>query len=181
METIIFHSNNELNESLETSTALINISTQILESKASIICLCGAGISTEVGLRDFRSPQGLYNVVNPSHINTIKARSLFESSVYLNLSTRAEHWRFISNLHTQVQSLSASSTHKFFKRVARKGKLRRVYSQNIDGLERKAGLAYVPLQYLLEENGSDCYEEEVDEISERRREYEGDVVQLHGR
>lgn len=174
METIDFTEGSQPSEPLENSIVFSNISSSILDKQASIVVMVGAGISTQVGLRDFRSPQGLYSESIPStSISASKARELFQSSVYLDPTSRALHWRFIVDLHSQVESIqTASETHKFLKRLSRKNKLARVYSQNIDGIEGKAGLSYVT---LIEE---DSLMEEVDDIE--AREFIGDVVQLHG-
>lgn len=201
METIIFNSTNELTESIETSLAFSNISSFILNPKTNTIGLVGAGISTELGIRDFRSSDGLYSSTSASSssssttassstglkvstsLSTIK--SLFDSSVYLTTESRAAHWKFISDLHSQIELVTkstsstkrkTSSTLKFFKRLEKKSKLRRLYSQNIDGYEGNANLSYVSLREQIME---DKVEKPI--VSGRkRRVYDGNVVALHG-
>lgn len=185
MEILTYSANQPYNEPLE--VALSNISVHLLNPQARILCCCGAGISTEVGLRDFRSPSGIYSnsvASTSAAISPAKARALFDSTAYLNPVTRADHWKYISTLHDQIDALNGTTTssHKFFKRLAKKKKLLRVYSQNIDGLEKNANLTYVGLKKLLDDGASDFegIGERESVSNGKKREYFGNVVQLHG-
>ncbi|KAI5478423.1 hypothetical protein MNV49_005172 [Pseudohyphozyma bogoriensis] len=66
-----------------------------------------------------------------------------------------------------------TTTHGFFRELKRMGKLRRVYSQNIDALEEAAGLAFVGLPGVTP--GVVVLEED-----DERKQWDGEVVQLHG-
>jgi len=63
-------------------------------------------------------------------------------------------------------------THHFIAKLAKKGRLQRCYTQNLDSLEDKAGLTQA-IHY---------HAKEAEESSSRsRKKWEGNVVQLHGR
>ncbi|CAE7272387.1 SIRT3 [Symbiodinium sp. KB8] len=101
----------------------------------NVVVMAGAGISVSANLPDFRSKGGLYdqlrqttNITTPETIFTrqfLKEQPLLFYKVMQQL--RADH-------------VSPTLTHEFLKRLQDKKILRRVYTQNIDCLERKVGI-----------------------------------------
>ena len=91
--------------------------------------------------QDFRSQDGLYNLVKQKHPNAVlKGRDLFDASLFRNPVSTSVFYSFIAGLKKAVDDASPSHTHRFIKTLDAKGRLLRSYTQNIDGLEERAGL-----------------------------------------
>ena len=92
-------------------------------------------------LQDFRSQDGLYNLVKQKHPDAVlKGRDLFDASLFRNPTSTSVFYSFIAGLKQAVDDASPSQTHRFIKTLDSKGRLLRSYTQNIDGLEERAGL-----------------------------------------
>jgi NAD-dependent SIR2 family protein deacetylase len=92
-------------------------------------------------LQDFRSQDGLYNLVKQKHPDAVlKGRDLFDASLFRNPVSTSVFYSFIAGLKQAVDVASPSPTHRFIKTLDAKGRLLRSYTQNIDGLEERAGL-----------------------------------------
>lgn len=104
----------------------------------NIVILCGAGISTNAGIPDFRSPSaGLYFKLRKYNLPYPEA--VFEGRYF-----KENPLPFYSLVRELFPStLTPTTTHKFFSLLHQKGILRRVYTQNIDALEHLAGLPEV--------------------------------------
>ncbi|KAK9809478.1 hypothetical protein WJX73_001974 [Symbiochloris irregularis] len=135
----ILHLDNELRAGrapLLDSFDLQGIASYIQSGKAKrIIVMCGAGISVNAGIPDFRSPgTGLYD--NLSKYNLPRPEAVFELS-YFRKRPKA--------FYTLAKELfpgafKPTPTHCFINLLAKKGLLQRCYTQNIDSLERQAGV-----------------------------------------
>jgi NAD-dependent histone deacetylase SIR2 len=91
--------------------------------------------------QDFRSSDGLYALVKKQYPDTIlKGRDLFDASLFRDPTSTSIFYSFISQLKQSIDSASPSRTHQFIRTLDEKKKLLRSYTQNIDGLEEKAGL-----------------------------------------
>ena len=113
----------------------------------NIVVMCGAGISTNAGVPDFRSPSaGLY----------FKLRNIpdlpYPEAVFDGGFFRSNPKPFYT-LVRQIfpQRLCPTDTHKFFALLHQKGLLQRIYTQNIDGLEFLGG---VPNEKIIEAHGT---------------------------
>ena len=102
----------------------------ILESNY-IVFFGGAGVSTESGIPDFRSKDGLYNQKYEYPPEEILSHHFF-----INHTNE-----FYSFYKEKMNSLSyePNITHMKLAELERKGKLKAVITQNIDGLHQKAG------------------------------------------
>ncbi|TFK98950.1 DHS-like NAD/FAD-binding domain-containing protein [Pterulicium gracile] len=132
----------ELDASQDASTrrTLSDLSLAVAKSKR-IVVVTGAGISCSSGIPDFRSSDGLYNLVKAKYPNTfLKGKDLFDASLFRDPDSTSLFYTFISSLKRSIDSASPTPTHKFIKTLDTKGKLLRSYTQNIDGLEADAGL-----------------------------------------
>jgi NAD-dependent deacetylase len=91
----------------------------------------GAGVSTESGIPDFRSTDGLYHTEYDYPPEALVSHSFF----YQNTE---EFYRFYKNkmLFPEAQP---NACHKGLAKLEEEGKLRAVITQNIDGLHQKAG------------------------------------------
>jgi len=102
----------------------------ILES-SYIVFFGGAGVSTESGIPDFRSVDGLYNQQYKHPPETILSRRFF-------MSNTDEFYEFYRN---KLLCLDAqpNKAHIKLAKLEKSGKLKAVITQNIDGLHQKAG------------------------------------------
>ncbi|TDL28247.1 DHS-like NAD/FAD-binding domain-containing protein [Rickenella mellea] len=119
---------------------LSDLSLGVAKSK-KIVVVTGAGISCSCGIPDFRSSDGLYNLVKQQYPDVVlKGRDLFDSCLFRDPTSTSLFYTFISQLKESVDNVSPSPTHHFIKILDTKGKLLRSYTQNIDGLEERVGL-----------------------------------------
>ncbi|KAL8277893.1 hypothetical protein RQP46_009712 [Phenoliferia psychrophenolica] len=165
------------------SSNLAKITSALATSKRTLV-LVGAGISTSAGIQDFRSPTGLY--ASPSAPST-SALPLppritpqhFSAHAYSSSSSRSTHWQLIASLKLQIDQCSPTPTHSFFALLKQRRSLRRVYSQNIDGLELRAGLDKVAIEgTVVSGNGGATSAAETK--GKGKAKWEGDYVALHG-
>ncbi|XP_052362377.1 NAD-dependent protein deacetylase sirtuin-3, mitochondrial [Oncorhynchus keta] len=111
-----------------------------------IIVMAGAGISTPSGIPDFRSPgSGLYD--NLQQYNLPYAEAIFE----INYFHHNPNPFFALAKELYPGNYQPNLTHYFIRLLHDKGQLLRMYTQNIDGLERLAG---IPPEKLVEAHGS---------------------------
>jgi len=102
----------------------------IVESKG-LVFFGGAGVSTESGIPDFRSVDGLYNQKFEFPPETIISHSFFERDPEY-------FFRFYREKMLPL-GFEPNVTHRVLARWEREGRLRSVITQNIDGLHQKAG------------------------------------------
>ncbi|KAB5588901.1 Sirtuin 5 and-related class III sirtuin [Ceratobasidium theobromae] len=106
-----------------------------------IVVVTGAGISCSSGIPDFRSSDGLYNLVKSRYPDVVlKGRDLFDAGLFRDPTSAAVFYTFMAELKTQIDSARPAPVHDFLAVLDAKGKLLRSYTQNIDGLEERAGL-----------------------------------------
>lgn len=70
----------------------------------------------------------------------MKGRDLFDASLFRDSMSTSVFYTFISQLKQSIDRAEPSPTHRFIKTLDSKKKLLRSYTQNIDGLEERAGL-----------------------------------------
>ncbi|XP_010864581.2 NAD-dependent protein deacetylase sirtuin-3, mitochondrial isoform X2 [Esox lucius] len=111
-----------------------------------IVVMAGAGISTPSGIPDFRSPgSGLYD--NLQQYNLPYAEAIFE----INFFHHNPNPFFALAKELYPGAYQPNLTHYFVRLLHDKGQLLRMYTQNIDGLERLAG---IPPEKLVEAHGT---------------------------
>ncbi len=107
-----------------------------LEAAHNILVLTGAGISTSLGIPDFRSNSGLY--ARLEHLGLSDPQEVFDIDLF-----RVDPSVFYSVAKDILPPTSQyTPTHEFIKLLQDKGKLLRNYTQNIDNLEHYAGIEY---------------------------------------
>ena len=104
---------------------------QWIDESSSIVFFGGAGVSTESGIPDFRSVDGLYNQKFDYPPETIISRSFYERDP-------AYFFRFYREKMLPLDH-EPNITHKVLAKWEAEGKLSAVVTQNIDGLHQKAG------------------------------------------
>ena len=104
---------------------------KMVEESSKIVFFGGAGVSTESGIPDFRSVDGLYNQKYDYPPEVMLSHSFFE----------AHTERFFDFYRDKMLYLDAkpNAAHKKLAELEREGKLLAVVTQNIDGLHQKAG------------------------------------------
>ena len=111
----------------------------LLSSKKNIVVLAGAGISTSSGIPDFRSKDtGLYETLDIQSLGLSCAEDLFCLEQFLH--DPRPFYRFATNLYPAEGDVSPTPAHRFLALLNERRMLRRVYTQNIDGLEERAGV-----------------------------------------
>ncbi|KAG5353649.1 hypothetical protein C0989_003786 [Termitomyces sp. Mn162] len=124
----------------QTRRAIADLSLSVAKNKR-IIVITGAGISCSCGIPDFRSSDGLYNLVKQQYPDVVlKGRDLFDASLFRDGISTSVFYTFISRLKQSIDVATPSPTHRFIKTLDTKKKLLRSYTQNIDGLEERVGL-----------------------------------------
>ena len=104
---------------------------QWIDESKSIVFFGGAGVSTESGIPDFRSTDGLYNMQYKYPPETIISRSFFDRDP-------EEFYRFYRNKMLFPQA-KPNAAHLKLAELEAAGKLKAVVTQNIDGLHQAAG------------------------------------------
>ncbi|KAM0672574.1 sirtuin-like protein [Ordospora colligata] len=104
-----------------------------------VVVLTGAGISVSCGIPDFRSQKGIFNDIKKTL--GISGRNLFTYGISVAKETRNIYIKYISKLKNMVDLATPSLTHRFLLSYSEISKGFRLYTQNIDGLEEKAGMA----------------------------------------
>ena len=111
-----------------------------------IVVMTGAGISTSAGIPDFRSPEtGLY--ANLARLNLPYAEAVFDISYFRN--NPRPFYELAHELYPG--KYRPTITHSFISLLHKKGMLLKAFTQNIDCLEREAG---VPGDKIVEAHGS---------------------------
>ncbi|XP_070085188.1 NAD-dependent protein deacetylase sirtuin-3, mitochondrial isoform X2 [Equus caballus] len=111
-----------------------------------VVVMVGAGISTPSGVPDFRSPgSGLYS--NLQQYDIPYPEAIFELEFFFH--NPKPFFALAKELYPG--NYRPNVTHYFFRLLHEKGLLLRLYTQNIDGLERASG---IPASKLIEAHGS---------------------------
>ena len=145
-------------------TEKLNELRQIIEDSDNIVFFGGAGVSTESGIPDFRSVDGLYNQKYKYPPETIISHSFY-------LRNPEEFYRFYKDKMI-FKDAKPNKAHLKLAELEREGKLKAVITQNIDGLHQAAGSKEVlelhgsvhrnyctkckkffPLSYIVESKG----------------------------
>ena len=100
-----------------------------LVTASRAVAFTGAGVSTESGIPDFRSPGGVWSRTQPVYFDDF-VRSA---------ESRGEYWRQKAELHQEFYTAQPNIAHTALSRWESRGRLRGVITQNIDGLHQVAG------------------------------------------
>ncbi|XP_042191035.1 NAD-dependent protein deacetylase sirtuin-3 isoform X2 [Callorhinchus milii] len=112
----------------------------------NIVVMAGAGISTASGIPDFRTPgTGLYD--NLEEYNVPYPEAIFDESYFVH--NPLPFFSLAKKLYTE--NYKPNYIHYFLRMLHEKGLLLRLYTQNIDGLERMAG---IPSIKMVEAHGT---------------------------
>ena len=126
------------------ATAKLDRLARLIEEADKIVAFTGAGISTESGIPDFRSPGGLWTRYKP-----IDYRDFVASE-----DARRDTWRRKFAMEKEVGQVEPNAGHRALTKLHETGKLSNVITQNIDGLHIAAGL---PAEAVIELHGNGTY------------------------
>lgn len=113
---------------LGTSVARLH---DLVAEAAAILPFTGAGISTECGIPDFRSPGGLWEKTQPIPFDAFMASA----------AMRAEAWRRRFAMQAHFGSARPGRGHRALASLYRAGKVPAIVTQNIDNLHQLSGVA----------------------------------------
>lgn len=104
---------------------------KIIDSSSNIVFFGGAGVSTESGIKDFRSKDGLYNQVYDYPPEEILSHTFYKQNPEV-------FFKFYFD-KLVVTGIEPNECHKFLVKLEKSGKLKAIITQNIDGLHELAG------------------------------------------
>jgi NAD-dependent deacetylase len=120
-----------------------DLNAMIAEAE-NIVAFTGAGISTESGIPDYRSPGGIWTKMRPIDFGDFLASA----------EARRETWRRKFASHEVLASATPNAGHRALARLVEQGKMSAVITQNIDGLHQASG---VPEDKVIELHGNATY------------------------
>lgn len=117
---------------------------EMIGSAKRIVAFTGAGISTESGIPDFRSPGGIWTKYKPIYFDD------FMSSDEM----RQESWRRKFATDETMLKAEPNAGHRALAKLVEQGRLSAIITQNIDGLHQRSG---VPESRIIELHGNATY------------------------
>jgi len=115
-------------EKLSESVAVL---AELLRNSNYTVAMTGAGVSTESGIPDFRSPGGVWDRYDPNDF-------IFPAFMATDESRR-KYWRMSREFYSLMKDAKPNQAHKALAMLERKGQMERLITQNVDGLHQKAG------------------------------------------
>ncbi len=117
---------------------------EMIGSAKRIVAFTGAGISTESGIPDFRSPGGIWSKYQPIYFDD------FMSSEEM----RRESWRRKFATDETLLKAEPNAGHRALAKLVEQGRMSAIITQNIDGLHQRSG---VPASKVIELHGNATY------------------------
>ena len=117
---------------------------ELVGSAKRIVAFTGAGISTESGIPDFRSPGGIWTRYKPIYFDD------FMSSEEM----RREAWRRKFATDETMLKAEPNAGHRALAKLVEQGRMSAIITQNIDGLHQRSG---VPDSKVIELHGNATY------------------------
>ena len=108
---------------------------QFIDNSENIVFFGGAGVSTESGVPDFRSKDGLYNQ-HDVRFDKYQPEYLLSHSCLVN---EPEVFFEFYRQKMDTRNIEPNFAHIYLAELEKRGKLKAVVTQNIDGLHQKAG------------------------------------------
>ena len=115
-----------------------------IEEAYRVVVFTGAGISTESGIPDFRSPGGLWTKMAP-----IDFQDFVRSA-----DIRAEAWRRKFEIDKTITQAEPNKGHMAIAKLVDEGKASHIITQNIDNLHQNSG---IPSEKIIELHGNGTY------------------------
>ncbi len=102
-----------------------------IATSQKVVVFSGAGLSTESGIPDFRSPGGVWDKYDPE--------DFYFQNFIANEASREKYWQMATEMWGPIKAAQPNSAHLAIAELEKLGKLDCVITQNIDGLHFKAG------------------------------------------
>jgi len=118
--------------------------TRLIDKATRVVVFTGAGISTESGIPDFRSPNGIWSQTTP----------IYFAEYIASADARIEAWRRKFEIDRDMIGAEPNRGHRAVAKLVRTGKVSAVITQNIDGLHQESG---VPDDKMVELHGNGTY------------------------
>ncbi|KAJ5799490.1 uncharacterized protein N7518_001558 [Penicillium psychrosexuale] len=125
----------DLSEPLYEQNAQHYLLVQTLRHQKDIVVIAGAGISTAAGIPDFRSTDGLFKSLQKKHNLKASGKLLFDAAVYQDDALTAPFHEMVRSLSAEVANIKPTAFHQMLARLGIESRLKRLYTQNIDGIE----------------------------------------------
>jgi NAD-dependent deacetylase len=144
---------------------------RLIDTADRIVLFTGAGISTESGIPDFRSPGGIWTKQTPIDFSDFMRSD----------EARRETWRRRFAMEPVLRQATPNRGHRAVAELIRSGRASAVITQNIDGLHQDSG---VPDDKVIELHGNTTYAHCLDcgtryEIEALRVDFEQDRIVPH--
>ncbi len=107
----------------------LQVAAELMQQAQRIVALTGAGISTESGIPDFRSPGSIWQEIPPVSYQDFISKP----------EARQQYWQTRHNLSAQVAAARPNAAHLALVELERKQRLQGIITQNFDGLHHDAG------------------------------------------
>ena len=117
---------------------------RMLEASRRAVVFTGAGISTDSGIPDYRSPGGIWTKYKPVDFHDFMGSE----------EMRREYWRRKLATDTLVSQAEPNRGHRAVAELFRQGKASAIITQNVDGLHQKSGVAP---ERVIELHGNTTY------------------------
>lgn len=111
--------------------AVIQDAAKHIHEARKILVFTGAGLSTESGIPDFRSPGGVWDKYDPS--------DFYFQRIISDEKAREKYWQMSTEFYASMKDAVPNPAHRAVKELEDMGKLLAVVTQNIDALHHKAG------------------------------------------
>src|SRR2546427_584059 len=117
---------------------------RLIDEARRAVVFTGAGISTESGIPDFRSPGGIWTQMAPIYFDDFLASE----------AARRETWRRRFAMEDTFGAAEPNRGHRAVDALVRRGKVDAVITQNIDGLHQASGIS---ADKVIELHGNTTY------------------------
>jgi NAD-dependent deacetylase len=104
---------------------------QMIGAAGRLVAFTGAGISTESGIPDYRSPGGIWSKFRPIEFGDFLASA----------DARRETWRRKFASHEVIEKATPNAGHRALARLVEQGRMLAIITQNIDGLHQASGVS----------------------------------------
>jgi NAD-dependent deacetylase len=150
---------------MQTESGTATLARMLAQSRRAVV-FTGAGISTESGIPDFRSPGGIWTKMAPIDFSEFLASE----------EARRETWRRRFAMEDIFLAAAPNRGHRAVDALVRRSKVSAVITQNIDGLHEASG---IPKDKIIELHGNTTYATCLDcgqryEIADLRTAFERD-------
>lgn len=107
----------------------IEVLADLVRMARSAVAFTGAGISTESGIPDFRSPTGLWS----------RERPVMYDDFMAHYGMRVKSWQLSTRMFHEVADAQPNAGHRAIAELQKRGHVAAVVTQNVDGLHQLAG------------------------------------------